>query len=1070
MLPLNPLLSMTPLRAQRGVLRLAEMIWSDARPLAVEATASRPDHVPLSVGKKSPRRPVRPGETWGRLYDQRWCHVAIPGHADPERSRTGRPEPKKSGRWMRWDEQGEATLFINGTPFYGFDVAHRTVQLPAGVREVWVESLCAQAAVWHPDAKGLHPKGNLFSGASLLRRDDAAWAAYHDLNCLYDYLIELRAREFPLIPRELQAMAQQPPLIDVSAQFRRLLRGLDLALDAFDTSGVDALRRGLAAVYREMRDAAPFSRAALTGHSHLDLVWLWTEQMGEGKAVHTFSNVNRLMALYPEFRFAYSQSASYEAVARRSPELHRAVKARLRSGQWEATGGMYVEADSHVPTGEGLVRAFTIGQESFRKLSGRNSRVLWLPDLFGFSACLPQLMKLSGVDYFFTTKTTWNTTNRFPHSSFVWRGAGGHAVVSHVTQGVQFNNTLAVAEINASARQNQQGDIHNEVLMPNGYGDGGGGPSEEMCERARRLDSLRGLPALKWDQPEAFFDRLAVKAAQLPSLDGEIYLEYHRGTFTTQARVKSHFRNLERALQAHEAALVATGAGPDTTGTGAPPLSAVALAKEEPRKTAARDEGVASPSTSPSHTPGDLGHAWRRMVFAQFHDFIPGSSIPEVYVKGLPELRQLTSDQTSAALRSLGEGGPRPRKPKSPEPCLFNPLPLARRCVYAGQVVDLPPLAGVRVSDAVVRNSSSLPLAPCSVSASSRTLTNGRVTARLAANGELAALTVDGRDVELSAGAGRLVAYPDHAANFGPWDIDRSTLSLGQPAHGPVKIVTGKNSLSVTRQLGAKSTATVRYSLEPGASVLRLTVEVDYQEENSLLKLHFPTAYRGREVRCGTPFGSVLRPQLATTREAEAMFEWPMSRWATVSSEGERTGLFALTENKYGVSVRDGDLALTLLRTPRHVGYEDHGRAYPQQLSRLPKPATIYTDLGRHTIELALGFYDLTAPRAEQPAAQAENLFTPPLAYRGAPISSAFRGLEGGETLIPHWAQPETRTRWTLRLHEVGGQRGTAELQLAPGWTARKVDLLGQPLSAPLRAGRLPFAPYEVISLQLSRS
>ena len=134
---------------------------------------------------------------------------------------------------------------------------------------------------------------------------------------------------------------------------------------------MDALRRALAAVYREMRDAAPFASAALTGHSHLDLVWLWTEQIGEGKAVHTFANANRLMALYPEFRFAYSQSASYEAVGRRSPELHRAVKARLRSGQWEATGGMYVESDSHVPCGEGLARAFMIGQESFKKLTGK---------------------------------------------------------------------------------------------------------------------------------------------------------------------------------------------------------------------------------------------------------------------------------------------------------------------------------------------------------------------------------------------------------------------------------------------------------------------------------------------------------------------------------------------------------------------------------------------------------------------------------------------------------------------------------------------------------------------------
>lgn len=998
MLPINPLLQLTPLRTQRGVLRLAELIWRDPRPLRVEATAARPDHVPLAVAQKAPRHAVRDGTGWGRLYDQRWCRVAIPAGG---------------GRWLRWDEQGEATLFVGGTPFYGFDVAHRYCELPAGVREVWVESLCVQAAIWHPDAKGLAPEGNLFRGAQLLQRDDEAWHAYHDLNCLYEWMLDLRVKEHPGLAREPYSMAQQAPLTDVTPLYRRLLRGLDTALDAFDTGGVGALRRALAKVYAEMRDPRPFSRAALTGHSHLDLVWLWTEQVGEGKAVHTFANVNRLMALYPEFRFAYSQPASYEAVARRSPALHRAVRARLRSGQWEATGGMYVESDSHVACGEGLARTFMLGQESFRQLTGRRSRSLWLPDLFGFSACLPQLMKLSGVDYFFTTKTTWNTVNRFPHSSFVWRGAGGHAVVSHVTQGVQFNNTVSVEQLRAASHQHQQGDLHDEFLMPNGWGDGGGGPSEEMCERARRLSALRGLPALEWDQPEAFFDRLAAKRAQLPALDGEIYLEYHRGTFTTQSRVKAHFRDLERALQAREAALVAT-------------------------------RGAAG---------ADLAHAWRRMVFAQFHDYIPGSSIPEVYVKGLPELAQLTREQNAAAQKALGAKG---------DACLFNPLPVARRWVAGGRVVELPPLAGVRVAEATVRG-----VTPVTVTG--RTLTNGRVTARLDARGGLAALSVDGRAVALAARAGELVVYPEQPANFGPWDIDRHSLSLGQPARGRAKITATPGGLAVTRAVGKASTATIRYTLQPGESVLRVTVELDWHEPDTMLKLHFPTHYRGREVRCGTPFGSILRPQLATTREAEAMWEWPMSRWATVSAEAEREGLFVLTEAKYGVSCRDGNLGVTLLRTQKHVGYEDHGRAYPVHLSRLPKPATVFTDLGKHTIELALGCYDVGAPRTEQPAVLAETLFTPPVAYRGRPVATAFGGLEGGETLIPHWAQPLGRDRWVLRLHEIAGQRGVAQLKLAPGWRARKINLLGAALGGELRGAKVAFAPYEIISLELTR-
>lgn len=1003
MLPINPLLQLTPLRTQRGVARLLEIIWHDARPLPIESTDTRPDHVSLAEAKKAKRHKMHAGESWGQLYDQRWSRVTIPSGA---------------GRWLHWDEQGEATLFVKGVPFYGFDVAHRYCELPAGVREVWVESLCVQSAIWHPDAKGLGPKGNIFSGAQLLRRDDEVWSAYHDLNCLYDWMLELRAKEFPGEPRELFSQTIQPPLTNVSPLYRQLLRGLDTAMDAFDTAGVEALRRELAQTYKTLRDSAPLSRAALTGHSHLDLVWLWTEQVGEGKAVHTFSNMNRLMALYPEFRFAYSQSASYEAVARRSPELMRAVRARLRSGQWEATGGMYVESDSHVACGEGLARSFMIGQESFKKLTGRLSRILWLPDLFGFSACLPQLMNLSGVDYFFTTKTTWNTVNRFPYSSFVWRGPGGHSVVSHVTQGVQFNNEVKVEQLRAVAQQNQQGDIHDEALMPNGWGDGGGGPSEEMCERARRLSSLRGLPALKWDQPEAFFDRLAVKAPKLPALDGEIYLEYHRGTYTTQSLVKSRFRELERALQLREASLVVRRGKP----------------------------------------AADLAHAWRRMVFAQFHDYIPGSSIPEVYAEGLPELARLAGEQSANAIKSLSAA--------KGDRCVFNPLPVARRTVVGGRVLDLPPLSGMKIADAVVRD-----VKPVTVGG--RTLSNGRVVARLDARGNLAALSVDGRAVELADHAGELVVYPEQTANFEPWDIDRHTLSLGQPARGPVKINAGETSLSVSRKISADSSATIRYSLDPGASVLRVTVELDWQETDTLVKLHFPTDYRGREVRCGTPFGSVMRPQLATHREVEAMWEWPMSRWATVSADAERAGLFVVTEAKYGLSCRDGNLGLTLLRTPRHVGYEEHAKAYPVHLSRLPKPDTLHTDLGRHTIELALGFYDATAPRAEQPAALAETLFTPPVAYRGKPGMSAFQGLVGGETLIPHWAQPEGRSAgqqsWVLRLHEVSGQRGTAKLQLAPGWSAQKINLLGEPLEKPLRGKSLAFTPYEIISLRFSR-
>jgi alpha-mannosidase len=314
------------------------------------------------------------------------------------------------------------------------------------------------------------------------------------------------------------------------------------------------------------------------------------------------------------------------------------------------------------------------------------------------------------------------------------------------------------------------------------------------------------------------------------------------------------------------------------------------------------------------------------------------------------------------------------------------------------------------------------------------------------------------------------VLYPEQPSNFGPWDIDRHSLSLGEIVRTPATITAEPNALVVRRKLGHASTIALRYWLEPAASVLRLTVELDWHETDTMLKLHFPTRYAAREMRCGAPYGSILRPQLATHQLVEAMWEMPMSRWAAVFADAERDGLFVVTEAKYGVNCRDGNLGVTLLRSPRHVGYEDHGNAYPAHLSRLPKPATLFTDQGRHVIQLAVGAYNATAPRAAQPAALAETLFTPPVAYTGAPMASAFHGLDGSDTLIPAWARPAGRHRWILRLHEVAGQRGTARIRLADGWTARKVDFLDRPLDrTPLRNARLPFAPYEIVSLLIER-
>jgi len=1006
----DPFLQLVPNRAEAALRRLGDLVWHDRREVVVTATEPTPTHRPLDVVAQERRHGVRRGTAWGRLFDQRWFHAVLPA------------SPRGAGAvYLEWRDQGEATLHVGGAPYYGFDVAHRRVALPPRTREVWIEAYCCQTAIWHPDATGLSPEGSRFEGAFLVHRDDEAWAAWHDLQVLFDLMLHLRGRNSST-PQPLSRFGLQPSVDQAAPVYRQLLMHLAEAIDAFDTRGVPAFRARLARAYADLRRRRTPAQAVLTGHAHIDLVWLWPERIGEAKAVHTFASVHRLMELYPEFRFAYSQPASYRAVEHRAPALARATARRIRSGQWEATGALEVESDTMLPCGEGLVRSLLLGQEEFRRLRGAPARVLWLPDVFGYSGCLPQLMRLAGVEWFFTTKLTWSAVTRFPYSSFVWRGTDGSEVVAHVTHNVGYCNRLEPAELEANAAGHAQSHLHPEFLHPTGYGDGGGGPTEAMCERARRLSGLAGAPTLRWDHPEAFFSRLARHRERLPVHQGECYLEYHRGTYTTHGDLKSAFRALERAMQVREAVAVATGSAPD------------------------------------------LQAPWRRLVFAQFHDYIPGSSIGEVYAEGVPELRRLAREQTTAAHEALERG--------SGAWQVFNPLPLPwcgwvdHPAARSRRWMQLAPLGSVPLA------SGSAPPPP--VVARARTVANDRVQVRVDADGSIRGLRIDGAPVAFTGPAARAVLYADRPANYDAWDIDRHTLALGRPVDTPVRIRLESRRpdravLAVSRRIGIASTLIVRYILQAGEAVLRIEADIDWHEENTLLKLHFPTAYRGVQARFGAPFGSVLRGQQPGHPAVEAQWEVPGSRWAAVAHDGEREGLALVTEAKYGFSARDGELTVSLLRSARVTGCDDHRYAAPPGLSR-HQPASPHSDQGRHILRLALGRYDACGPLHQHPAALADTLFTEPIVYRGGAVGGGLVAIRDAATLMPAWAQPLGEGAWLLRLHEVAGQPGDARIVTAAGWTARRCALDGSPLrGAQGREGAISYRPYEVVSVRLAR-
>jgi alpha-mannosidase len=795
-----------------------------------------------------------------------------------------------------------------------------------------------------------------------------------------------------------------------------LLAGLNdfaNAWDGDDRSTWGAAGAILSALYARHAAGGPHELSAI-GHAHLDTAWLWPLDESVRKAQRTFATQVRLCDEYPEHVFCASQAQHYAWVRERDPALWAEVRARVARGQWAPVGGTWIEPDCNLPSGESLARQFLYGQRFFERELGRRCTELWQPDVFGYTGQLPQLMREAGISRFLTQKLSWNRFNPPEHHTFTWQGIDGSEVLTHFPPADTYGAEATVAELRRGVRAYRDHDRSRESLLVFGHGDGGGGPTRAMLERLRRARDLRGLPRTEIRDPQTFFDRLEAGARDLRTIVGELYFEYHRGTYTTQAALKRGNRRCEAAL--HDAEL----------------LSAVAA------------------RLGRAEYPGaELREAWRMLLVNQFHDVLPGTSIGPVNERARAELAEVeaTADRlAAAALGALASGAARAAAP-------VNTLPWPRREVArdpAGALVlcEAPPFGAGRVVAPSPEDRVTLERTPDG----GAVLANARLRAVVTPGGAIASLVhaSTGREA-LAAPANRLELYEDRPVDWDAWDIDPFHLETRRdcpPAEGIASAIAGPLRAEVVfeRPVGERSRLRQAIRLDAGAERLEVHTTAGWHEAHRLLKVAFPLAVHAPEATYETAFGVARRPTHYSTRHDLARFEVPGHRFADLSEHG--FGVAVLTDCKYGYSASGATLRISLLRAPKH-----------------PDPDA---DMGEHAFAYALVPHAGTWQDAGV-VAQAR-AFNAPLRWGAPAPGPPWLRLEGAPGLVLDGVKlAEDSDALVLRLYEAHGGRGRARIHLGMAFeTARRSNLLEDDLGpAPVEGDAIvvDFRPWQIVTL-----
>ena len=989
---------------------LTRQLYRATTPLTARAFEVPGEPVPFEQAAAAGFAPIQVGARWGRPWGTTWLHVTGTVPADFRDVPGCRIEvlldlgfdsgsPGFQAEGAAWNR--------DGTLIKGIEPRNSHVPLlqHAEQIELYIEA-ASNPQVLAPNFISPGPIGDQAGPGDdpiyqlrqldLVLLDETVWELTQDVRALHGLAGQLG----PDSVRRHQILA---------ALARMLNR-----VDPDDLAGSAAAGRESLAAALAVPATASEHHVHAVGHAHIDSAWLWPVREAVRKCARTFSNVLSLMDSDPDLVFACSSAQQFAWMKNDYPELYERIGRRVAEGRFVPVGGMWVESDTNMPGGESLVRQFLLGTNFFAEEFGIEGTEVWLPDSFGYTAALPQIAAGAGKISFLTQKLSWNDTNTFPHHTFDWEGIDGSRIFTHFPPAGTYNSELSAQELLRSRTDFKEKGRSNTSLLPFGWGDGGGGPTREMMAAARRYADLDGVPTVEVSSPQRFFAAARAEYPCAPVWVGELYLEYHRGTYTSQHAMKFGNRRSEHLLR--EAELWAT--------------AATALAGAD-------------------YPVAQLRSVWERVLLQQFHDILPGSSIARVHAEADRNYGQIAGELEQIIAKALtglvGDGNTAMVANAAPFPGEGDVAPLSIGPVAIGTAAPSAEWDGETV-----------------------VLANEVLRARVDAHGEIASLVrvADGRELVAPGQAcARLRLHRDRPNEFEAWNLDDSYTGVATDLTDCESLQVYRDDLEVgvrvERRFG-NSRVRQQFALRSGAAEVVITLDIDWQERQKLLKLVFPLDIQTTQAVSEIAFGHLARPVHTNTSWDQARFETVAHRWVRVAEPG--CGVAVSNSATYGFDVT---------RAPRPGG----GMVTVIGASVLRAPAfpDPDADRGEHRMEFAVGPADTVLDAVA--AGYRRNLPTrvvrgdrrvPPLLSVDDPglVVEAVKLSEDGSGDV------------IVRLYEARGGRVDTVLRLGfAGRTAVLTDLLERPLADQQalrriddRALSLRARPFQILTVRISRA